>query len=180
MKKIVSIFLVVSILFLSGCSINSKAPKNTNNKNQNEQVEENVVANDKAIDFALKNIDGKEIKLSDYKGKTIIVNFFATWCPPCKAEFPGFIQLVDEYKNDSNVVFVFVNLGEDKKTVEAFLNERNYDIKPLLDKKTDVAALYRVTGIPTTVIIDKEFNIETVHIGFMEKRDLKNYIEAIK
>ncbi|MBZ4664171.1 MAG: TlpA family protein disulfide reductase [Caloramator sp.] len=180
MKKIVSIILVISILFLSGCSINSKTPKDTNKTNQTEQKEENVVANDKAIDFTLKNIEGQEIKLSDYKGKAIIVNFFATWCPPCKAEFPGFIQLVDEYKNDSNVVFVFVNVGEDKKTVEAFLNERNYKIKPLLDEKTDVAALYRVTGIPTTVIINKEFNIETIHIGFMEKRDLKNYIEALK
>ncbi|MCX7695717.1 MAG: TlpA family protein disulfide reductase [Caloramator sp.] len=180
MKKVVSIILVISILLLSGCSINPQTSKNKNETNQTEQKEENVVANDKAIDFTLKNIDGEEIKLSDYKGKTIILNFFATWCPPCKAEFPGFIQLVDEYKNDSNVVFVFLNIGEDKKTVEAFLKERNYTIKPLLDEKTEVAGLYRVTGIPTTVIIDKEFNIETIHMGFMEKRDLKNYIEALK
>ncbi|WDC85074.1 TlpA disulfide reductase family protein [Caloramator sp. mosi_1] len=87
---------------------------------------------------------------------------------------------MDEYKNDSNVAFIFVNIGEDKKTVEKFLNERNYNIKPLLDEKAEVAGLYRVTGIPTTVIIDKEFNIETIHVGFMEKRDLRNYIDALK
>lgn len=175
MKRTIAIILSVLFIFLAGCSY--KGDTDNTNKQETEKV---VVAKDSAKDFKLKDIEGKEIKLSDYKGKVIILNFFATWCPPCRAEFPGFIQMVDEYKNNTDVEFVFVNLGEDKDTVIKFLNERNYNIKPLLDLQTDVAALYGVTGIPTTVIIDKEFKIDTIHVGFMEKGDLKNHIENLK
>jgi len=175
MKRKIAVILSILVLFLAGCSY--KGENNNSNKQDTEKV---TAAKESARDFVLKNIDGKEVKLSDYKGKVIVLNFFATWCPPCRAEFPGFIQMVDEYKSDTNVEFVFVNLGEDKDTVIKFLSERNYNIKPLLDLQTDVAALYGVTGIPTTVIIDKEFKINTIHVGFMEKGDLKNHIENLK
>lgn len=176
MKKLVSLVLVFSIIFLTGCSSQQTKQQTNNSNTQTEQTDNK----NKAIDFTLKNIDGQEIKLSNYKGKTIVVNFFATWCPPCRAEFPGFIQTVDSYKNDDSVVFLFVNLGEDRATVNNFLKERNYSIKPILDEDGKVAAYYGVTGIPTTVIIDKEFNIFRTHVGFMEKQDLKNYIEKVK
>lgn len=176
MKKIVSLVLVFSILFLSSCSSQSTKQQTNNINTQTEQTDNK----NKAVDFTLKNIDGEEVKLSNYKGKTIVVNFFATWCPPCKAEFPGFVQTVDAYKSDDSVVFLFVNLGEDKATVNSFLKDRNYSLKPLLDEDGKVAAYYGVTGIPTTVIIDKEFNIFATHVGFMEKQDLKNYIEKVK
>ena len=68
----------------------------------------------------------------------------------------------------------------DKGVVNNFLKDRNYNIKPLLDEKGEVSSLYGVVGLPTTVIIDKEFNIFTTHVGFMEKRDLKNLIERVK
>lgn len=178
MKKIVSLFLIAAVLFLSSCS--TKNVEQMPQKQSQNKADNAVATKNAAQDFKLKTIDGNEVSLADYKGKAIVLNFFATWCPPCRAEFPGFIQMVEEYKNDDGIVFLFVNVAEDKGVVNNFLKDRNYNIKPLLDEKGEVSSLYGVVGLPTTVIIDKEFNIFTTHVGFMEKRDLKNLIERVK
>ncbi|SEG04068.1 Peroxiredoxin [Caloramator fervidus] len=131
-----------------------------------------------AKDFTLQNLKGDVVKLSDYKGKVVVLNFFATWCPPCKAEFPNFMKVLSQ--GDKDVVFLFVNIGEDKETVKAFLEENNYKIVPLMDVDGKVANIYSVRGIPTTFIIGKDFKIKQQHIGYMEESTLKDLIKRAK
>lgn len=132
----------------------------------------------KAIDFNLKDLDGKEISLSDLKGKKVFLNFWASWCPPCRAEMPDIEKLYTETK-DSDLVIIAVNLGEDKDTVKSFIDKNNYKFKVLLDSDQNVAAKYNITSIPTSFFIDKEGTIVEKRIGAMTYEEMKNYVNTI-
>lgn len=119
---------------------------------------------EKEIDFNLTNLEGKNIKLSDYKGKVVILDFWATWCGPCIASFPKMQELVTKYKNE-DVEFFFVNVWERKKPEEInekvvkFISENKYTFNVLYDYKDEVVANYKVRAIPTKIVIDKKGNI---------------------
>jgi peroxiredoxin len=126
--------------------------------------------------FTLKDIDGNAVSLSDLKGKVVIVDFWATWCGPCKASFPGMQMAVNKYKDDPNVKFLFVDCWETADNyadgVKKFIAENGYTFHVLLDEKTSnsrqakVANFFDVSGIPTKFIIDKAGNIRFKYIGY--------------
>lgn len=127
----------------------------------------NVIENfgsNTALDFSLKNLDGKEVKLSDYKGKVVVLDFWATWCGPCKASFPKMQEMVEKYKG-KDVQFLFVNTwekGEEEevyKNVSKFITDKKYTFNVVLDKKAEVVSNYKIQGIPTRIVIDKEGKI---------------------
>jgi thiol-disulfide isomerase/thioredoxin len=114
-----------------------------------------------AIGFSLKNLKGKEVKLSDYKGKVVVLDFWATWCGPCKASFPAMQELVTKYK-DKDVEFLFVNTLEKSKNdseivkkVAAFMDSKKYSFNVVFDFDDAVISKYKVRGIPTKILIDK-------------------------
>jgi len=117
-----------------------------------------------STDFALKNLDGKEVKLSDYKGKVVVLDFWATWCGPCKASFPKMQDLVTQYK-DKDVAFLFINTWENKKEDEVlknvtnYITEKKYNFNVVFDSKSEVVANYKIEGIPTSILIGKDGNI---------------------
>lgn len=123
-----------------------------------------------APQFTLKDLDGKDVSLSDYKGKTVIVDFWATWCGPCLSSFPGMQQAVNKFADDKEVNFLFVNTWErvdDKiKNASDFIKKNNYTFHVLMDSENKVITDYKVTGIPTKFIIDKEQNIRFISIGY--------------
>ena len=132
---------------------------------------------DEAKDFTLKNIEGKEVKLSEFKGKAIILNFFATWCPPCRAEIPDFIELQKAY-GPSGFTFVGVSLVDEKESKDyAAQAGINYPI--LIDdgKASDIYGPVR--SIPTTYVIGKDFKITKKYIGARSKGEFETEIKEM-
>lgn len=119
----------------------------------------------KASDFSLKNILGQTVSLSSYKNKVIVLDFWATWCIPCRASFPKMQELLNNYKKDGEVVFLFIDVWENKtpqKMQEAavkIMKDNNYSFNVLLDIMDKVVTDYKVEGIPTKFIIDKKGNM---------------------
>lgn len=133
----------------------------------------------KAIDFKLKDLNGKEVSLKDFKGKKVFLNFWASWCPPCKAEMPDIEKLYQETK-DTDLVILAVDLGEDTPTVKNFISKNKYDFNVLLDSDQNVGRMYSITSIPTSFFIDKDGNIINKRVGAMTLEDMKMYISTIK
>ncbi len=117
--------------------------------------------------FRLDALKGKPVALSDLKGKVVVVDFWATWCPPCRESLPHLDALSKdkEYAKKGLKVYA-VNLRESAEKVRAYVEKQNLSFNVLLDKDGSTAQSYLVRGIPTTVVIDREGNIAEVMIGF--------------
>ncbi|HVG42566.1 MAG TPA: TlpA disulfide reductase family protein [Chitinophagaceae bacterium] len=126
--------------------------------------------NETAPSFALLDMDGKNVSIQDLKGKVVVVDFWATWCGPCKASFPGMQKMVNKYKDDGNVKFVFIDTwekGDDKKKAAAdFITSNKYTFHVLMDNDDKVVEQFKVEGIPTKFVIDKSGIIRFKSVGF--------------
>lgn len=117
-----------------------------------------------ATDFTLLDPSGNVVRLSDFRGKTVVMNFWATWCPPCRKEFPELVRLYNQ-NADRGLVVLGVDLQESPEIVRNFLNEFDAKYPVVIDTKGDVAAGYRLLGLPTTYFIDGDGVIRAQHIG---------------
>lgn len=132
----------------------------------------------KAPDFSLKSVDGKTVKLSDYKNKVVLIDFWATWCPPCRKGIPDLIDLQKKFKKD--LVVLGISLDTDtKEDVPAFV--KNYGINyPVVYGDNSTAKLYGgVSGIPTSFLVDKKGNIVDKHVGLVPKEIFVNEIKSL-
>lgn len=124
-----------------------------------------------APDFELTTLDGKKAKLSDYRGQTVILNFWATWCPPCKAEMPHMENFYKKTK-EKNITIVSVNLTNMEKgmdAVQSFAKDYGLSFNILLDENGSAGKTYQAFTIPTSYIIDKEGKIANKVIGPMDE-----------
>lgn len=129
-----------------------------NQKEQSESVKTGIGLENKAPDFELQSLDGKKVKLSDYKGKKILLNFWATWCPPCRIEMPHMEKFYEEFEK-KDVVVLAVNLTRTEKSVEdvpKFVGEYGLTFPVVLDEKGIVSNYYQVVAYPTSYFIDSQ------------------------
>jgi len=150
MKK--TIFILLSFLFVYG-----------------------ICQNIKASDFKLTSIDGKEIKLSDFKGKKIILNFWATWCGPCREEIPDFVKFYNENKDKIEIIGVAVG-SKESEVIEIV---KKYRITyPVCISNKNIKKLYGpINLVPTSFIIDENGYIKEKKIGMMTEEELKRILK---
>ena len=135
---------------------------------------------DKEIQFTVQDKDGKAIALSDFDGP-IVINFWATWCSPCKRELPAFQETYDEYKDE--VHFVFVNVlrwqGDSVADVEDFLRKNGYTFPTYYDVDREAERACGVSSIPLTLFIGKDGKVKKTYSGTISKTVLRNNIKSI-
>jgi len=119
----------------------------------------------KSPDFTLASVDGKKVSLAEFNGKSVVLlDFWATWCPPCRAAMPGLAELDDKY-GSKGLKVISINQGEDAATVSRFVKETGYKPLVLLDDGP-TGKEYRVRAIPTLVLVDKTGKVAAVHEGY--------------
>jgi len=132
----------------------------------------------KATDFELKDINGSMVKLSSYQGKVIILNFFATWCPPCRMEMPDFNRIAQERPND--VAIIAVNVGDENESAIRNFVDQNKLTFPVAKDDGKVSSAYGpIRAIPVTVVIDKDLNIVRQYVGARTKAIFENDIDTL-
>lgn len=128
--------------------------------------------------FSLNTFDGDPISLEQYVGKPVFVNFWASWCPPCRAEMPHMVEIYEEYQNE--VHFLGVNMGHQDIESQAldFIEEYKVPYTNVIDRDGTVARLYQVTAFPTTIVLDKNGVVVYRKVGGMTKAEMKSAIQS--
>ena len=192
-KSISGVIIIIAglVMFFNGfVGINNQLNIRNENLNEgnivenNEQAQENEENKIEPIDFTLYDQYGNRHTLSEYKGKIVFLNFWATWCPPCRGEMPHMEELYNEYnKNQDDVVILGVaspNLGREgnENDIKDFLSEEGYTFPVVLDNNGAMVYDYGISAFPTTFIIDKEGYITKYIPGAMDKSTMQNVIEG--
>ncbi len=131
-----------------------------------------------APDFRLMGLDGNPIQLSELRGHPVWLSFWATWCPPCRAENPD-VQAVYEANRDNGLVVLAVDIGEDPGTVRGYAERTGLGFSIALDQATEVAAMYRIVGIPTHYFIDADGVVRDWRIGSMSRKTMERKVGSI-
>ena len=131
-----------------------------------------------APDFKLTDLDGKKITLSDYEGKVLFVNFWATWCPPCRQEIPGFIKAYEKYKDDG-LVILGVAVSDKEKTVKAYVDRFEISYPVAMGDMKIIRDYEPGNAIPSTIVVDREGNIFHKHVGFMEQSQVEKIFKDL-
>ena len=163
-KKLVPLIVIIIVAGVLGILINGMSGKASANPG------------DEAIDFQLKDVEGNDFLLSDYKGRVVVLNFFATWCQPCIDEAPELESFGAEYEGAE---LLLIAKGETKKRIEKYIEESNSKLPYLLDTKEEVSKNYSVIGQPETIIIDENGVIVERFSGPTTKKQLIEIVESI-
>jgi len=156
--KILGAFLMASVLFVS--------------------VVQAVELNGPAPDFTLKSRSGENVKLSELRGDVVMINFWASWCAPCRQEMPLLEAMYKKY-NDLGFVLLGVNVEEDSSKAGELLREIPVSFPILFDNKNDVTKLYKVVAMPSTIMVDRDGNMRYLHRGYLPGYEAE-YIKQIK
>ena len=182
MKKIVTLLATVSaVAFLAACSEQEEKPMTmpTTSSSSSETTQTSTVTQaavgQEAPDFTLQSMDGKTVKLSDYKGKKVYLKFWASWCGPCKKSMPELMELAAKEDRDFEILSVIAPGLQGEKTIDQFpkwFEEQGYkDIPVLYDTKATTFQAYQIRSIPTEFLIDSNGKIAKIQIGAISNAD---------
>ena len=195
-KSILAIILIVGFvgfLTISYFGYNSlkskyieKSISNEIEKNDNLKIEFKDSSKEseklEAKDFVVYDENLKEVKLSDYKGTPVVLNFWASWCPPCKSEMPSFNEMSKKYSKDE-VVILMINLTDGQRETMSiaskYIKDNNYNMKVLFDNEMNAANIYNISAIPRTIFIDKDGYIVKDESGAISKEELESQIKLL-
>ena len=120
----------------------------------------------KAPDFTLRRLDGPNLRLQEQRGRVVLVNFWATWCGPCRQEMPHMNRLYEKYKS-SGFVLLGVNVDEDPRNAASVASKMGVTFPVLLDTDKNVSKLYDLNTMPSTVLIDRDGKVRYIHRGYL-------------
>ncbi|ANU27736.1 TlpA family protein disulfide reductase [Planococcus versutus] len=146
-------------------------------------TDEGLAKGKQAPNFQLTTLDGKKVTLADYQGKKVILNFWATWCPPCRAEMPHMQTYYEEQAEQENVVILAVNLTTEDKglaEIEDFVDEFGLEFAIPMDAKGDVGATYQTISIPTSYMIDTKGRIQHKVVGPMDISMMEQFVKKME
>ena len=170
MKRVLSVVLLlilVSLLLITGCA------------NETTTVTRGPQVGSLAPDFNLVNLEGNYISLDSFRGKPVLLNFWATWCGPCRIEMPHLQEIYEEW-TDKGLVLLTVDVGESSTIARNFMQENGFTMPVLVDSSRVTLDMYQITGIPTTYFIDKDGIIQGKRVGsFTNKETIEQSLTKI-
>lgn len=179
-KKIIALVLLLSLFTFAIVQAIDRQDKQSPPKTKETEQLGGLKVGSKAPNFTLHSLDGEDVSLSDYKGKKILVNFWATWCPPCKKE----MSAIQQFSEEAGEGFVVLGVNVDPENdVVAFANEHKLTFPILLDHQevdTPVGNRYQVLAIPSTFFVDSKGFIQNKFIGEMKLKDIKDNMNRLK
>ena len=138
-------------------------------------------AGKRAPDFTLAALDGTEVSLSQFRGQPVLINFWASWCLPCREEMPELVRSYESHKAEGFIILgLNLTYSDSLPDVQAFVNEFNITFPVLLDKDGAVAErLYQIPGVPTSIFINRDGTLERIQVGIMTPRQIDQYVAEI-
>jgi len=186
---IITVMISVVLILISGCEALDNFISTEDNKNNNAAADNNRQTGDDALienpdakaeigyyapDFNVKLLSGDAVKLSDFRGKVVFINFWATWCEPCVSEMPDMQELFEMFPDD--LVVLAVNRSEKKDKVENFIAQNGYTFNIGLDENGEIQEKYPTQGIPYTIIINPEGLITEIRLGLGNITIFEEYV----
>ncbi|MEK4522884.1 redoxin domain-containing protein [Psychrobacillus sp. FSL W7-1493] len=192
MKKIIGLLVIGFLIAIATISFVKNNIDEKEDPFEGEQMGTDMAENpankgtgkgDSAPDFTLTTLDGKEVSLSDYKGKKVVLNFWTSWCPPCKAEMPHMQNYYEDMTEEDNVEILAVNLtnkdnGLDE--VSSFIEDYGLTFPIPMDEEGQVGNAYKIISIPTTYMIDTSGIIQNIIVGPMDEQMMIDYVDKLK
>jgi len=160
--------MVAILAFGTGCQSNLERVKAQTVKPDKERGQ--------APDFVLKDVHGKTVKLSDFKGKVVLLNFWATWCGPCKIEIPWFVEFEKEFKDQGFAVIGLAMDDEGWEVVKPYIEQKQINYRIAVADEPTATAYGGVDSLPTTFLIDRNGRTASVHVGLVSKSEYRNDI----
>ncbi|GJQ32202.1 MAG: hypothetical protein HBSAPP04_10410 [Ignavibacteriaceae bacterium] len=181
LKLLLPAFLIVSLFALTSCSKKEEQKPVTDTQLEKYNPEPAASKPGKAPDFALKNVKGgMDVKLSDYKGKVVILDFWATWCGPCRRGVPDLVELKNKYGENLEIIGISVDQEDTKAEIAPFMAEYKINYPVVYADQSVVNAYGGIEAIPTSFIVDKEGNIVDSHVGLVDKSVYEEAINRLK
>lgn len=171
-------FFLFSILFTLFIVIFTGCISNSSDRSKAPDFTVDMLDLTKVGQANVKNYRGKKVSLADFKGKPLVLNFWAPWCPPCKEEAPLLQQTYEKYKG-KNIDFLMISIQDTDRNVVNFMKDNNLTFPVGLDTEAVLTTRYSVSGLPTTFFIDSDSKIKRTYIGALQPEQIDSFIGEI-